>query len=158
MCLFGLCQRKHLIEVNGELALVDELRQLAQLLSIRAEVKDLRINVPGGFHLLQVHNRDEPPTCAHDLETSCGCLSPHAVQNGIDALGMPRVDGICKICLGIINEFGGAELLQIRMVLAPGRDQHLRSHLRRQLDSKRAGASSRPGNQERFSRTNCNRS
>src|SRR5438093_13335508 len=44
MSLFGLFQRKHLIEVDRELARVDELGQFGQLSPIRAKVEQVRIN------------------------------------------------------------------------------------------------------------------
>lgn len=81
MRLFGLCQRKHLIEVHCELARLDALRQLAQLPPIRREIQDLCVNVPGGSHLLQVHNRGESPPIAHDLKTAGGSFAPHAVYS-----------------------------------------------------------------------------
>ena len=80
MSLFGLFQRKHLIEVDRDLTIVDELRQLGQLLPIRAEVEQVRGKVTCGCHLLKINNRDEPPIIAQDLQTSCGCLSTNAVQ------------------------------------------------------------------------------
>src|SRR5579884_770639 len=104
----GLFQGKYLIEVDREQASVDQLRQLGQLPPIRAEVKQVRINAMCGCHLLKINNRDESPTIAQDLHTSRGCLSTNAVQHGIDALGMSRVNSVGKICLCVINEFAGS--------------------------------------------------
>ena len=99
MCLFGLFQRKHVIEVDRELGSRDEFCQFGQLSPIRPEIEQLSVNVTRGCHLLKINNRHEPPTIAHNLQTSCGCLSTHAVQDGIDALGMSRVDNAHKVCL-----------------------------------------------------------
>ena len=106
--LFGLFQRKHVIEVDRELVSVDEFCQFGQLSPIRPEVEQIRVNVTRGCHLLKINNRDEPPTIAHHLQTPCGCLSTNAVQDGIDALGMSRVNCFGKVCLCIINEFAGS--------------------------------------------------
>src|SRR5947209_465009 len=108
MSLPGLFQRKYLIEVDRDLAIVDQLRKLGQLPPIRPEVEQVRINAMCGCHLLKINNRGEPPTIAQDLHTSRGCLSTNAVQHSIDALGMSRVDSVGKICLCVINEFAGS--------------------------------------------------
>src|SRR5512135_2389612 len=99
MGLFRLFQRKDLIEVNGELALVDELCQFGQLSPIRPEVEQLSVNMTCGCHLFKINNRDEPPTIAHHLQASCSRFSTNAVQDGIDALGMSSVDSVDKVCL-----------------------------------------------------------
>ena len=111
MSLFGLFQRKYLIEVDRELTSVNELRQFGQLSPIRPEVEQLRVNVTcrcDGCDLLKIHNRDEPPTLAHHLQASCCCLSTNAVQDCINAPGMSRMYSVGKVCLCIINEFGGS--------------------------------------------------
>ncbi len=89
------------------MASVNELRQFGQLSPIRPEVEQLRMNVTCRCHLFKINNRHKLPTVAHHLQTSCGCLSTHAVEDGIDAIGMSCMDGVDKICLCIINEFGG---------------------------------------------------
>lgn len=151
MSLFRLFKRKDLIKVNGELTLLDELRQFGQLSPIGAEVEDVRVNVTRRDHLLKIHNRDKPPPLAHHLQTSCCCLSPNTIQDGINAFGMGRVDNVSKVGPRIINEFGGSELPKVRMMLPLCSDYDMCSNTRSQLDGKRAGSSSSTSNQERFS-------
>ncbi len=108
MRLSGLCQWNYLIEVDCQLTRIDELGEFGQLLPIRPEVEQVRVNVTCGSHLLKINNGDEPATIAHHVQTFCGCLSTHAVQDSIDALGMSRVDGVGKVCLCIVNQFAGS--------------------------------------------------
>lgn len=108
MRLSGLCQWKYLIDVDSKLTSIDELREFGQLLPIRPEVEQVRVNVTCGSHLLKINNGDEPATIAHHFQTSCRCLSTHAVQDSIDAPGMSRVDCVGKVCQGIVNEFAGS--------------------------------------------------
>ena len=119
MGLFRLVQQKDLIEVNDELALIDEPGQFDQLSPIRPEVEQMRVNVTCGSHLLKVNNGDEPTTIAHNVQTSCGCLSTHAVQDSIDALRMSRVDSLREVRLRIVNVLACSQLLKVRVVLAP---------------------------------------
>jgi hypothetical protein len=88
------------------------------------------VNVRGRCHLFTINNRHKLPTVAHHLQTSCGCLCTHAVEDGIDAFGMSCMDGVDKICLCIINEFGGPWLLKVRMVVAPRGDNDVCSNAR----------------------------
>ena len=114
MSLPGHCEGKHLIKVNCQLTMIHQLCQFGQLLPIGAKVEDVCVNVTGRCHLLKIHNRDKSPPFARDLQTSCGCFSPNAIQDGINAFGMSRVDNVSKVGLRIINEFGGSELLKVQ--------------------------------------------
>src|SRR6185437_4144722 len=106
------------IKVNRQLTLVHEFRQFGQLSPIRAEVEEVCVNVTGGSHLLKIHNADEPSPLAHDLHTFCRCLSPNAIQDGIDTLRTSCVDSLCEVRLGIIDAFAGSQLLKVRVMLA----------------------------------------
>ncbi len=93
MRLSGLCQWNDLVEMDGQLISIDELCEFGQLLPIRSEVEQVGVNVTCGSHLLKINNGDEPTSIAHNVQTSCGCLSTHTVQDSIDALRMSRMDG-----------------------------------------------------------------
>lgn len=108
MRLSGLCQCNYLIEVDCQLTSIGELCEFGQLLPIRLEVEQVRVHVTCGSHLLKINNGDEPASTAHNVQTSCGCLSTHTVQNIIDALRMSRVDGVGKVGLCIIKKFAGS--------------------------------------------------